>query len=236
MKSSNNNVPRHLGIILDGNRRLAKKLMMKPWKGHEWGARKVEKVLGWAHEIGVQELTLYTLSLENFNRPKDEFEYLMKLFKKEFTRLLSDTRVDEQKIRINFIGRLWMLDEELQNLMKEVMNKTKENSGLIVNFAIAYGGRQEVIDAAKKIAEKVKSGKLDINNINEEIFSENLWNSSEPDLIIRTGGEKRTSNFLNFQAAYSEWLFLDKAWPEFEKEDLVAAVKEYAQRDIRKGR
>ncbi len=232
---SSNKVPKHIGIILDGNRRLARKLMMKPWKGHEWGAKKIEKVLRWAHEIRVQELTLYTLSLENFNRPKDEFEYLMKLFKKEFTKLLNDTRVDEQQIRINFIGRLWMLDKELQNLMNEVMEKTKGNSELVVNFAIAYGGRQEVVDAAKKIAEKVKSGELDISKINEEVFSENLWNRSEPDLIIRTGGEKRTSNFLNFQAAYSEWIFLDKAWPEFEKEDLVTAIEEYRQRDIRKG-
>ncbi len=236
MKPSDNKVPKHVGVILDGNRRLAKKLMLKPWKGHEWGAKKVEKLFDWANELGIKELTLYTLSIENFNRPKTEFEYLMNLFKKEFTRFLNDPRVYERGLRVNFIGRLWMLDSELQDLMKKVEYKTKENNNLIVNFAVAYGGRQEVVDATRKIAEDVKLGKLDVNQINEEIFSKKLWNSSEPDLIIRTGGERRTSNFLNFQAAYSEWIFVDKHWPEFEKEDLVAAVKEYKQREIRRGR
>jgi|TARA_Y100000034_G_scaffold32420_1_gene39752 tritrans,polycis-undecaprenyl-diphosphate synthase [geranylgeranyl-diphosphate specific] len=235
MKSINNSVPNHVGIILDGNRRFAKKLMMKPWKGHEWGADKVEKVLNWASDLGIGELTLYSLSLENFNRPKAEFDYLINLFKKEFGRLSKDPKLQEKGIRINFLGRLWMLDEELQELFNEISEKTKNNSNFIVNFAIAYGGRQEVIDATIKLAEKVKSGELDISKINEETFSEHLWTSSEPDLIIRTGGETRTSNFLNFQAAYSEWIFLEKRWPEFEKEDFVSAIEEYRCREIRKG-
>ncbi len=235
MKSSNTLVPNHVGIILDGNRRFAKRLMLKPWKGHEWGAEKVEKVLEWGNELGIHELTLYTLSLENFNRPKTEFNYLMDLFKKEFKRLSKDPKLQEKEIKINFIGRLWMLDEELQQILKGISNKTKNNSKFTVNFAIAYGGRQEVVDATIKIAEQVKLGKLDISKINEETFSENLWNSSEPDLIIRTGGETRTSNFLNFQAAYSEWIFLEKSWPEFEKEDFISAINEYNTRSIRKG-
>jgi len=235
MKSSNTLVPNHVGIILDGNRRFAKRLMLKPWKGHEWGAEKVEKVLEWGNELGIHELTLYTLSLENFNRPKTEFNYLMDLFKKEFKRLSKDPKLQEKEIKINFIGRLWMLDEELQQILKGISNKTKNNSKFTVNFAIAYGGRQEVVDATIKIAEQVKLGKLDISKINEETFSENLWNSSEPDLIIRTGGETRTSNFLNFQAAYSEWIFLEKSWPEFEKEDFISAINEYDTRSIRKG-
>ena len=195
MKFSTNLVPKHVGIILDGNRRFAKRLMIKPWKGHEWGAEKVEKVLEWGNELGVRELTLYTLSLENFNRPKTEFNYLMDLFKKEFKRLSKDPQLQEKEIRINFIGRLWMLDEELQQILKGISNKTKNNSKFTVNFAIAYGGRQEVVDATIKIAEQVKSGELDISKINEETFLNNLWSSSEPDLIIRTGGEIRTSNF-----------------------------------------
>jgi tritrans,polycis-undecaprenyl-diphosphate synthase [geranylgeranyl-diphosphate specific] len=235
MKFSTNLVPKHVGIILDGNRRFAKRLMLKPWKGHEWGAEKVEKVLEWGNELGVRELTLYTLSLENFNRPKTEFNYLMDLFKKEFKRLSKDPQLQEKEIRINFIGRLWMLDEELQQILKGISNKTKNNSKFTVNFAIAYGGRQEVVDATIKIAEQVKSGELDISKINEEIFLNNLWSSSEPDLIIRTGGETRTSNFLNFQAAYSEWIFLEKSWPEFEKEDFISAINEYDTRSIRKG-
>ena len=228
-------VPKHIGIILDGNRRLAKKLMMKPWKGHEWGAKKVEKVIEWGNELGISELTLYTLSLENFNRPETEFNYLMDLFKKEFKRLSKDHQLQDKEIRINFIGRLWMLDEELQQILKEISNKTKQNSKFIVNFAIAYGGRQEVVDATIKIAEQVKSGELDISKINEETFSNSLWSSSEPDLIIRTGGEIRTSNFLNFQSAYSEWIFLEKSWPEFEKEDFISAIDEYTSREVRKG-
>ncbi|RZD31885.1 MAG: di-trans,poly-cis-decaprenylcistransferase [uncultured DHVE6 group euryarchaeote] len=235
MKFSTNLVPKHVGIILDGNRRFAKRLMLKPWKGHEWGAEKVEKVLEWGNELGVCELTLYTLSLENFNRPKTEFNYLMELFKKEFKRLSKDPQLQEKEIRINFIGRLWMLDEELQQILKGISNKTKNNSKFTVNFAIAYGGRQEVVDATIKIAEQVKSGELDISKINEETFLNNLWSSSEPDLIIRTGGETRTSNFLNFQAAYSEWIFLEKSWPEFEKEDFISAINEYNTRSIRKG-
>jgi tritrans,polycis-undecaprenyl-diphosphate synthase [geranylgeranyl-diphosphate specific] len=235
MKFSTNLVPKHVGIILDGNRRFAKRLMLKPWKGHEWGAEKVEKVLEWGNELGVRELTLYTLSLENFNRPKTEFNYLMELFKKEFKRLSKDPQLQEKEIRINFIGRLWMLDEELQQILKGISNKTKNNSKFTVNFAIAYGGRQEVVDATIKIAEQVKSGELDISKINEETFLNNLWSSSEPDLIIRTGGETRTSNFLNFQAAYSEWIFLEKSWPEFEKEDFISAINEYDTRSIRKG-
>jgi len=228
-------VPKHIGIILDGNRRLAKKLMMKPWKGHEWGAKKVEKLLEWAISMGVEELTLYSLSIENFNRPKLEFEYLINLFKKEFKRISTDSRINEQGIKINFIGRTWMFDDELQEILSKLSDKTKNNSKLIVNFAMAYGGRQEVIDATKKIAEQVKSGKLKIKNINEAVFSENLDQSSEPELIIRTGGEKRTSNFLNFQSAYSEWIFLDKHWPEFEKKDLVSAINEFSDRKIRRG-
>jgi len=128
-----------------------------------------------------------------------------------------------------------MLDDELQQILFNLSEKTKNNSKLIVNFAMAYGGRQEVVDATIKIVEQVKSGKLDISEINEETFSNNLWSSSEPNLIIRTGGENRTSNFLNFQAAYSEWIFLEKNWPEFEKEDFISAINEYTSREIRKG-
>lgn len=209
--------------------------MVKPWKGHEWGAKKVEKLLAWASNIGVKELTLYSLSIENFNRPKLEFEYLMNLFKKEFKRISDDPRLFKDDIRVNFIGRTWMFDDELQKILTELSEKTKNNSKLIVNFAMAYGGRQEVIDATQRIAKQVKEGKLEINKINEAIFSENLDQASEPELIIRTGGEKRTSNFLNFQSAYSEWIFLDKYWPEFEKEDLILAINEFSNRKIRRG-
>lgn len=229
-------VPKHIGIILDGNRRFSKRLMMKPWKGHEWGAQKVEKLFDWCKEIGIKELTLYTFSVENFNRPKEEFDYLMEIFRKEFERLKDDPRLDANKIRINVIGRTWMFPKDIQEKIKDVMEKTKNNDQYIINFAMAYGGRTEVIDATKKIAEQVKKGELDIDSINEETFSKNLYFKDEPEMIIRTGGEKRTSNFLIWQGSYSEWIFLDKMWPEFEKEDLLEAIKEYHSRERRFGK
>src|SRR3989344_1496072 len=231
------NVPKHIGIVLDGNRRFAKKLMMKPWKGHEWGAGKLEKLIEWAVEYKIRELTLYTLSVQNFfSRPKEELSYLIDLFKKETRKLQSDERIKEYKIRINFIGRLNLFDDELHGLMKNVMEKTRNNNNLIINFAMAYGGQEEVIDAVKKISEQVKKGNLDIDKINEESFKDFLYMKDSPELIIRTGGEKRTSNFLPYQGAYSEWIFLDKMWPEFEKEDFVECIKEYSGRQRRFGR
>ena len=234
----NMTIPKHIGIILDGNRRFAKKLMMKPWMGHEWGAQKVEKLFDWCKELGIKEITLYAFSIQNFNRPKEEFDYLMNIFKKEFNRLLNDEilKLEKDKVRINFIGRIWKFPEDIQDIMKKLMYKTKDYNNYTINFAMAYGGREEVLDAVKRIGEKVKNGKLDINEINEEIFSENLYMDHEPDLIIRTGGEKRTSNFLIWQSWYSEWLFLEKTWPEFEKEDLIKAIEDFSQRERRFGK
>jgi len=227
---------KHLGIIMDGNRRFSRRLMMKPWQGHEWGAKKVTKVLEWCREYEIRELTLYTFSIQNFNRPKEEFDYLMKLFKENFERLRTDKSLKKYGIRINVIGRTWMFPKEVQEKIKAVMEYTKDNDQYILNFAMAYGGREEVVDAAKKVAEQVMSGKLDIDQINEETFSRNLYFADQPDLIIRTGGERRTSNFLAFQSAYSEWLFLEKMWPEFDKKDFVAAVEDYAERKRRFGK
>ncbi len=129
-----------------------------------------------------------------------------------------------------------MFNSGLETLMRQVMEKTKDNDRYIVNFAMAYGGRSEVVDATRKIAEQIKEGKLNIDQINEETFKNYLYTADEPDLIIRTGGEKRTSNFLPFQGAYSEWLFLEKTWPEFEKEDLIEAIAEYGRRERRFGK
>ena len=129
-----------------------------------------------------------------------------------------------------------MFPKDLQKLMHSITEKTKNNKGFIINFAMAYGGRQEVIDAVKKLVTRIKKGKLDIDQINESTFSKNLYTSDEPDLIIRTGGERRTSNFLIWQANYSEWVFLDKLWPEFEKQDLIECLKDYSKRERRFGR
>ena len=230
------NVPRHIGIIMDGNRRFSRRLMMKPWKGHEWGAKKVEQVLDWCIEYNVMELTLYSFSIENFNRPKVEFDYLMNVFLENFRKLRTDERLKKDSIRINVIGRYKMFPKELVDEIEGIMEETKNHDKFMINFAMAYGGRSEVIDTVKRIAEEVKMGTLDIDAINEKVFEDNLYLPSELDLIIRTGGEKRTSNFLMWQSAYSEWFFIDKMWPEFEKNDLLVAISDYSARKRRFGK
>ena len=211
MKPSNNKVPKHIGIILDGNRRFSKRLMMKPWKGHEFGAKKVEKLFEWCREFNIKELTLYAFSLENFYRPKKEFCYLMNLFKKELKKLLNDKKVDKYKIKIRFIGRIHMFDKDLQKLIKKVMDKTKNYGNYIVNIAMAYGGRQEVIDAVMKIAYNLKKGRLRLEDINEEVFSKNLYlelkdkiNTLEPSLIFHPTktyiGVQKTGSWRNIIA------------------------------------
>lgn len=229
-------VPRHIGIIMDGNRRFSKKLMLKPWLGHEWGAKQLEKVLEWCSEYGISEITLYTFSIQNFDRPKQEFDYLMKLFLDNFEKVKTDKRIFENDIKINVIGRLWMFPEDVQKKLYEIMDLTKGHKKNVINFAMAYGGREEVIDAAIKIAEQAKGGKLDLKDINEQTFKNYLYLGSEPDLIIRTGGEKRTSNFLAYQSSYSEYIFVEKMWPEFEKEDFIGCLDEYSSRKRKFGK
>ena len=232
-------VPRHIGVIVDGNRRFAKRLMVKPWKGHEWGAEKFRKFCDWCDDLGIEEITAYLFSIQNFNRPKTEFEFLMEIFRKEVNILLQPEKLKELKekgTRICFIGRLWMLPKDLQELQNKVMEATKDNGPKRINFAMAYGGREEIIDAVQKIAQEAKEGKLDPKQINEELFGKHLWLDSAPDIILRTGGEKRTSNFLPWQGTYSELIFIDKFWPEIEKEDVIAAIEDYKSRDRRFGK
>ncbi|MBW2986149.1 di-trans,poly-cis-decaprenylcistransferase [Candidatus Woesearchaeota archaeon] len=232
-------VPRHVGIIMDGNRRFAKKLLMKPWMGHEWGAKKIHSILDWSRELGIKEITFYAFSVQNFDRPKQEFDYLMDIFCKEFDGLMDAEKqkeLAEKGIRLNFIGRLRKFPEKVYTKMKKLMEMTADNKGYDVNFAMAYGGREEVIDAVQKIALQVQKGELDVKSINENVFADNLYLNSDPDLVIRTGGERRTSNFLTWQSTYSELLFIDKTWPELEKEDYLMAIQEYSNRDRRFGK
>lgn len=239
MKATASTVPKHVGIIMDGNRRFAKKLMLKPWQGHEWGAKKLKDVLTWCKELSIKELTLYAFSIENFNRPKEEFDFLMGLFKKEFQELYSPENVQKLKaegIRVTVIGRIEMFPADVQQAMRTLMDATKSNGPYTVNFAMAYGGRAEIIDATKKVAQMVKDGKITVDNINEEVFQKNLYTESEPDLIIRTSGEQRISGFMLWQGSYAELFFCDHNWPEFSKEDLVEAIETYNNRDRRFGK
>lgn len=230
------NIPKHLAIIMDGNRRFAKKSNLHPLEGHNQGAKKLTDVLNWAKEFNIKKLTLYTFSVQNFSRPKDEVEYLMKFFLDNFDKLKTKKEIFENKIKVNVIGRINMFPENVQEKIKEIMELTKDHDQYIVNFAMGYGGREEIIDTAKTIAQKVKNNELDIKDINEEIFEKNLYLNDFPDLIIRTGNEKRLSNFLTYQSAYSELIFLDKMWPEIQKNDFVMCLEEYSNRKRRFGK
>ena len=229
------NEVRHVGIVPDGNRRFSKRLMQVPWKGHEYGAKKIEELMDWSREFGIKELTIYTFSIQNFDRPKQEFDYLMKIFKEEFNRIKDDPELCKKGLKINFIGRIHMFPVDVQKAMNELMEKTKNNSKYIINFAMAYGGREEIIDATKKIATLIKNGKLEVENIDEELFKKNLYLESEPDIIIRTS-ESRLSGFLPWQSTYSEIVFLpDLLWPEFKKEHFVKCIEDFKNRDRRFG-
>ncbi len=229
-------VPKHVGIIMDGNRRFSERLMMEPWKGHEWGAEKVKKVLEWSRDFGIKSLTLYSFSYQNFNRPKEEFDHLMNIFTKNFNELKKNENLAKEGVRINVIGRTWLFPEELQKEIKDIMEITRENKKYTINFAMAYGGQEEIVDAAKGIAEMVKNKEISPEDINKKTFSEKLYMKDEPEIIIRTGGEKRSSNFLSFQSAYSEWFYVEKMWPEFEKEDFTKILESYSSRKRRFGR
>lgn len=224
VKEQNN--PQHVAIILDGNRRFAKKLLLEPLKGHEYGKEKVEKLIDYAKDFGVKELTFYCLSCENIkNRPKKELDFIYKIFRETFGNM-DENKIKEDKIKMRFIGNLSLLPQDLKEQCEKLEKQTRENDNFTINFAIAYGGRQELINAIKKIIEKG----IESKDIDEEIIKNYLYMSDEPDMIIRTGGEKRTSNFLPWQGVYSEWFFLDKMWPEFEKEDLFNCIEEFKNR------
>ncbi|MFA5175838.1 MAG: polyprenyl diphosphate synthase [Candidatus Nanoarchaeia archaeon] len=227
---------KHIAIILDGNRRFAKRLMLEPWKGHEYGAAKLEKLFGWCQELDIKEITLYAFSIQNFNRPKQEFDYLMNILKKEFDRLKDDKRIFDNKVKINVIGRIEMFPKDLQDKMHKIMDLTKNHDKYIINFAMAYGGREEIIDAVKKIGRQIEAGEIKPEQVTEELINASLYMKDEPDFIIRTGGDQRTSNFLVWQSWYSEWFFLEKCWPEFEKEDLIQCINEFNSRERRFGK
>ncbi len=234
-------IPEHVGIIPDGNRRLAKRLMKKPYKGHEWGLEKIKKVLEWCEEAGIKVMTFYVLSLENLEkRPEGELDFLFSLARKEIESMLreEDHVLHRNRVKVNFFGRLDLLPEGLQEVIRKLTEKTKGYSNYFLNLAIAYGGRQEIVDASRRIALEAREGVIDPEKIDESMLRSYLWTNGfpDPDLIIRTGGEKRVSNFLPFQSTYSELVFLDKFWPELEKEDFLRAVREFGERQRRFGK
>jgi len=232
--------PAHIGIILDGNRRWARSRSLDPSMGHYYGADKTEEVLRWCLDLGIKTITLYVFSTENFNRPRREVERLMKLLEERLQRLKEDRDIHEHKVRVKVIGRINLLPRRLQKIIREIEAITKDYDEHFLNLAIAYGGRAEIIDAARKIAGKVLNGELSIEDIDEETFERNLYTSHLPkqdlDLIIRTSGEERLSGFLLYQSAYSELCFIDVYWPEFRRIDLLRAIRTYQSRKRRFGR
>lgn len=236
----NHNKPDHIAIILDGNRRWAQDRSLEPWMGHYHGADKTKDVLKWCLDLNVKTITLYVFSTENFQRPKEEVERLMQLFREKISEALKSEEIHRHKVRIKIIGKIDMLPQDLQEMIRKIEGETENYDEHFLNLAIAYGGRMEIIDATRKIAQKIAEGTLSPEEINEEIFEQHLYTAflpkQDPDLIIRTSGEERLSGFLLYQSAYSELCFLDVYWPEFRRIDLLRAVRTYQNRKRRFGR
>jgi len=232
--------PKHIGVIMDGNRRWAKSHSLIPWEGHQKGANKVEELLQWCLELEIKTVTLYSFSTENFKRDVQEVTEIMNLFERTLEEVKKSDRIHNYKVSIKAIGRIEELPPRLGTLIEEVEEATKDYCDFYLNIAIAYGGRAEIVDATREIAKLVKEGKIDPGEINEETIEQHLYTShlpqQDPDLIIRTSGEFRMSNFLVWQAAYSEIFILDVFWPAFRKLDFMRAIREYQQRLRRYGK
>ena len=209
--------PKHIAIILDGNGRWAKKRGLPRSAGHSMGAKNLENVVRYLKDTSVRYLTVYAFSTENWKRPKDEVDDLMALLEKYLRNY--DELLGGEDVRLKIIGRKEGLSDTLIDLINEVEEKSKNRKQLTVSIALNYGGRQEICDAAKKIAEDVKSGKIDVSDIDENLFNDYIYtkNIPDPDLIIRPSGEERLSNFLLWQCAYSEFYYTDALWPDFQK-------------------
>lgn len=223
-------MPRHIAIIMDGNRRWAKARGKSASFGHKEGAKTLENIVRYANKIGLEYITVYAFSTENWKRAEEEVKALMMLLQS----YLDDysKRADTENIRVKVLGDISALAPGMQKSINKCMERTKNNTGVTFNIALNYGGRDEIIKAIKQIAKEVKDGKIDIEDITEEMVSNNLYTKDEPDpdLMIRTSGELRLSNFLPWQLVYSEFLFIDKNWPDFTEEDLDNAIIEYQKR------
>lgn len=231
----NGEIPDHIAIIMDGNGRWAKKRALPRIAGHHEGMKVVRKITKQASQLGVKALTLYAFSTENWKRPKSEVDYIMKL-PEEFLKTYLPELIDED-VRVRIIGDMGRLPIHTQRAVEKAMLDTEDNKGLILNFAINYGSRAEIISAVQKIAQDVKSGEIDSTSIDESLFSDYLMTQSlnDPDLLIRTSGEIRLSNFMLWQLAYTEFWFTDVLWPDFDEQNFLQAIYTYQQRGRRFG-
>ena len=229
------NMPKHIAIIMDGNRRWARAKGLDPKLGHKEGAKTLEKIVRYANKIGLGYITVYAFSTENWKRAEDEVGALMLLLQN----YLDDysKRADTENIRVKVLGDISALSEKMQKSINRCMERTKDNTGVTFNIALNYGGRDEIVKAVKKISKQVKEGSLQLEEITEETISSNLYTAGQPDpdLLIRTSGELRTSGFLPWQIVYSEFIFIEKNWPDFEEKDLDEAIEIYQKRNRKFG-
>lgn len=213
----------HIAMIMDGNRRWAVREGMPKLKGHRYGAEKLKEVLEWCEELKLRALTVYALSTENLKRSEEEVSSLFGLMKEYFKKLFNNEKFKEKGVKVQFLGKLELLPEDLREVMKNISEETKDNNNYTLNFCIAYGGHQEIIDAANRAIEKGEK-------VTKESFEDLLYMKDQPEIVIRTGGAMRTSNFLPWQTAYSEWFFPKEFWPEMSKELIVKTIEEFEQR------
>jgi tritrans,polycis-undecaprenyl-diphosphate synthase [geranylgeranyl-diphosphate specific] len=231
-------IPEHIAIIMDGNRRYAKKLGMTVWQGHNLGANTTENVLDWCYELGVKQITVYAFSTENQNRPDEEKQKIFKLIGLKLEKLMQDERTHERRMRVRILGNIDLLPIWLKETARQAETITRNYNNIYLNIAMAYGGRQEIVDTARVLAQKVESGELEVSDINEEIISSHLYPSTslavpDVDLIIRTGGDERMSNFLPWQANGNECAayFCAPYWPEFRKIDFLRSIRTFQTRE-----
>jgi len=230
-----NNLPRHLAIIMDGNGRWAESKGLPRSFGHQEGLKTVKRVINCCLELNIPILTLYAFSTENWKRPQEEISFIFKLFYETLHK--ERDNLIKNNIQLNFLGRVGELPEDLINCMLELNKLTKDNNKLILNIAVNYGGRAEIIDAVKSIALLIKADKIKLEEINEELISNNLYINGlpDPDLLIRTAGEMRISNFMLWQLAYTEFWVTPVYWPDFDQEDLVEALLDFQKRERKFG-
>lgn len=230
-----NRIPSHIAIIMDGNGRWAKKRGLPRVAGHYEGMNVVRKVVKYANQLGCKVLTLYAFSTENWKRPKTEVDYLMKLPVEFLDKFLPE--LIEENVKVQIMGNREQLPEHTLKAVDYAINKTKDNNGIVLNFALNYGSRDEIVQATKNIANDVKNGQIDVNNINDTVISKYMMTSElpDPDLLIRTSGEIRLSNFMLWQLAYTEFYFTNVYWPDFKEDQLAEAIKEYQKRGRRFG-
>ena len=232
-------MPNHVAIIMDGNRRYSKiQGNMDPIEGHKKGVDTLENVIEWCIDLGINIVTVYAFSTENFNRDKKEVEGLMDLFVQSFLNISTNKKIHKNKIRLNAVGKLELFPKKVRDAIDTAEEATKDYNERMINIAMGYDGRVEIVDAFKKIAREVQKGNIEPDEIDEKMINDNLYTAGleDPNLVIRTSGEERLSGFLLWQSSYSELYFTDSLWPQLRKVDFLRAIRSYTQRQRRFGR